>query len=214
MSPDLSILVPVLGRPHRVLPFMDSALAATPKAEVLFIADPDDEAELDALEEHGADFITHAGGYAAKINEAVTRTDRPYVFTAADDLHFHPGWFETALAHMVGKVQVVGTNDLCSDRVKLGFHATHFLIAREYAERPCIDGERGPFSEAYHHWFCDDELVGTATHRRRIAFATDSIVEHFHPMVDKSEDDATYRKGRARAKEDKLLFRNRRRMWR
>lgn len=213
MSLELTILVPVLKRPHRVVPFMESALAATPDAEVLFIADSTDRAELDALETAGADYIVHNGGYAAKINEAVERTDRPYIFTAADDLHFHPGWYRAAKKRIRGRVQVVGTNDLCSERVQLGFHATHFLMTREYAEMPCIDGSPGPLFTGYDHSAVDDEFFATAEHRKVLAVATDSIVEHFHPMVGKSADDATYRKGRARLQRDVRLFRQRKRQW-
>lgn len=214
MSLELTILVPVLKRPHRVVPFMESALAATPDAEVLFIADPDDRRELDALEAAGADYIVHNGGYAAKINCAVEQTDRPYIFTAADDLLPHEGWYEIARRYMKGRVQVVGTNDLCSERVRRGFHATHFLMTREYAEMPCIDGTLGPLFEGYDHSFVDDELVWTAEKRKCLAFATDSIVEHQHPDNGTAPMDSTYRKGRARMNLDGRLYMKRRAMWR
>ena len=205
--------MPVLNRPWAVQPLIDSALGATPEAEVLFLASPDDEPELEALEEAGADFITHAGGYAAKINYGVRQTTRPLIFSAADDLHFHPGWFDIAKARITPDIQVVGTNDLCSGRVRMGHHATHMLMTREYALRPTADGQDGPFSEAYHHWYCDDELVETAVARKAIAFATDSIVEHYHPMVGKAETDSTYEKGASRRVEDRRMFMRRRKFW-
>ena len=210
---NLSILVPVLNRPHRVQPIIDSARAATAGAEVLFIADPDDYPEIEALEEAGADFVTYSGGYAGKINYGVRQTDRPLVFTGADDLHFHPGWFEIACDRLTPQIQVVGTNDLCSDRVQTGSHATHLLMTREYALRPIADGQEGPFCQAYHHWYCDDELVETAVAREAIAFATDSIVEHYHPMVGKAANDSTYQKGQLRRIEDKRMFMRRRKFW-
>ena len=210
---DLTILVPVLNRPHRVKPLLKSALAATPKAEVLFLADPDDQPEIEALEQAGADFITYDHGYAGKINHGVRKTERPLIFTAADDLHFHPGWFEIANAQITDQVRVVGTNDLCSDRVRAGNHATHLLMTRDYALRPTADGKRGPFCEHYHHWYCDDELVETAVSRNAITFAITSLVEHYHPMVGKAETDSTYIKGASRRREDRRLFMRRRKLW-
>jgi hypothetical protein len=105
----------------------------------------------------------------------------------------------------------VGTNDLCSERVRTGKHATHFLLTRDYALLPLPDGKDGPFSTAYHHWYCDDELVVTAEAYGAIAFATNSIVEHFHPQAGKAEDDPIYRKGRSRQRADRRVFQTRNR---
>jgi len=192
---------------------MDSVYAATPEAELLFLADPDDEPELEALEAEGAEYLTYSGGFAAKMNYGVRQTNRNHLFLGADDLHWHPGWYERAVSRLTDTTQVVGVNDLCSERVQLGEHATHFLMTREYALLPLLDGKDGPFSTAYHHWYCDDELVATAKHWVAIAFATDSIVEHYHPQVDKAEDDATYVKGRSRKREDQRMFRRRSQLW-
>jgi len=192
---------------------MDSVAAATPGAELLFLADPDDEPELEALEAEGADYLTYSGGFAGKMNYGVRQTDRNHIFLGADDLHWHPGWYERATSRLTATTQIVGVNDLCSERVQLGNHATHFLVTREYALLPLLDGQEGPFSTAYHHWYCDDELVATAKHHDAIAFATDSIVEHFHPQVGKGEDDATYVLGRSRKHEDRRMFQKRSSMW-
>jgi glycosyltransferase involved in cell wall biosynthesis len=211
---DLCVLVPVLRRPHRIRPVLDSVAAATPGAEVLFVADADDASELEALEREGADFITVDGGYGAKINEAVRRTTPPLIFTAADDLHWHPGWFETAKGYLSDEIRVVGVNDLCSERVTSGVHATHFLMTRDYALRNLLDGSRGPWPECYGHWYGDDEVVGTAIKRGAIAFATDAIVEHRHYMNKKAALDYTYRKGQRTIRADKRLYLRRRRLWR
>lgn len=192
---------------------LDTAHAWTPDAEVLFIADPDDLPELAELESQGANYITVDGNYAMKINEGIRRTESPFIFTGADDLLFHPGWFDTAKARLGDGIEVVGVNDLCSRRVMAGEHATHFLMTREYAETPCLDSEPGPFSQAYHHWFCDDELVATARRRNAIVFETDSIVEHLHPQVRKAPDDQTYRRGRENRWEDERTFKRRAHLW-
>lgn len=210
---ELTILVPVLGRPHRVAPFLDSARKGTPGAEVLFIADPADYGTHDALEAAGAEWFTVEGGYAKKINEGVRRSSSPLIFTAADDLDFHSGWFAKAKACLGDGIEVVGVNDLCAARVMAGEHATHFLMTRAYAETPCLDASPGPFSESYTHWYCDDELVATARYRNAIAFATDAVVEHLHPMVGKAEDDATYQLGRKNRKLDQKMFKRRSSLW-
>lgn len=211
---DLAIIVPVLNRPHLVAPLVDNIAAATPSAHrVMFVCDPDDQFTRDEIARTTAGAICPGGNYAAKINTGIRNTTEPLVFLAADDLLFHDGWLDKALAHLTGPVQVVGVNDLCSQRVRDGQHATHFLMSREYALQPTIDGGRGPLCERYDHSYVDDELVGTATQRGALAFATDSIVEHIHWASGKAPWDATYIKGRALMREDHIIFQGRRALW-
>lgn len=207
------VLVPVLGRPHRVRPLLDSLAVASPDASVLFIADPGDEDEIEAIEDAGAAYITVDGGYARKINEGVRRTSEELIFLGADDLAFHPGWLEAASARLVDGVGVVGTNDLGNERVIRGEHSTHSLLTRRYAELGTIDGAPGPLSEAYHHWFLDDELVATAKHRGAWAFAGDAIVEHLHPFWGKAADDVVYRKANSQIEGDRAIFIERAKLW-
>lgn len=210
----LAILVPVLDRPHRVRPLLDSIQAATPgQPDVLFVCDPGDRATQDQVALAGARLISPGGSYAHKINEGVRATTAPLLFLAADDLHFHPGWLPAAEARLRDGAQVVGVNDLCSRRVQAGEHATHFLMTREYALQPAIDGTRGPLAEAYTHSYVDDELVATARVRGVLAFATDSIVEHLHPDAGKAEWDDVYQRGRGTIKADCRLFRRREHLW-
>lgn len=213
MSERLSVLIPVLGRPHRVPIVLESVMCATPEAEVLFVCDPDDTPTKDAVALTGARMISPGGNYAHKINIAVRATDRPLLFLGADDLDFHPGWYEIASARLNAQVHVVGVNDMCSRRVQAGQHATHFLVTREYAMRPTIDGLKGPLCEAYDHSFVDDELVATARYRKTIEFETTAVVQHLHPDNGLAEWDATYEKGRARMRDDRRLFRARSRLW-
>jgi hypothetical protein len=65
MTEPVVILVPVLRRPWRVQPLIDSIEAATPESHrTLFIVDDDDEHELDALRAAGAQFLTVDGSRA------------------------------------------------------------------------------------------------------------------------------------------------------
>lgn len=192
-------------------PFLEAALSSTPGASVLFICDPDDEPEKEAIERLGGEFITFAGNYAEKIRAGVQASTEPLLFLAADDLEPQIGWFEAARAKLGGAVHVVGINDMI-ERPRRPEHATHFLITRSYARLPTIDGGQGPMHEGYFHWCCDDELIGTAIKRGVYAYASDARVRHLHPMAG-GTDDSTYEAGRAHAREDLRLFRARRTLW-
>lgn len=210
---DLAILVPVKGRPHRVEPLLESIRAATPDVRVLFICDPDDVAEQAALEAAGADIISFAGNYGAKINEGVRQTTEQLLFTGADDLHFHPGWFKRARALIRGRIQVIGTNDLCNPRVMAGNHSTHSLVTRTYAELGTIDEPGKLLHEGYEHEFVDDEFVQTAIKRGAFDFAADAVVEHLHPMVDKAPMDDIYAEIPRRLRVGRKIYRRRRELW-
>lgn len=205
--------MPVLGRPHRVEPLMNAIEATTHGVRVHFICDPDDEDQIHAVRTDARGHLhTLAGNYAAKTTAAIAATDSQLVFTGADDLQPYPGWFEKAKAHLRGNVQVVGVNDLVG-RPHRPEHAAHFLMTREYAERPTIDGGPGPFHHGYCHWFCDDELIATARKRGVYAYASDAVVEHLHAKAGKAPDDDTYRKGRENWELDRSIFNGRAGLW-
>lgn len=210
MADGLAILVPVLERPHRVGPLVDSIRATTEDCRIVFIVDPTDLPERAAVLKAGCECFLVNGGYAAKINTAVRGTQEPLVFLAADDLDFKPGWLEAATAKLSDEIQVVGVNDLLRRERQ---HATHFLMTREYAQQPTIDGGAGPLHEGYNHWWVDDELIATAKHRGAYAYARDAHVEHLHPQEGKAPDDETYRRGRARRRHDSRIFFRRRLLW-
>jgi hypothetical protein len=218
---DLAIVIPVLRRPWRIAPVYESAIATVPEATVMFVASPDDQATLDALEAHDLDHAVAdwpggaRGDYAKKINLGYRSTSEPYIFTGADDLRFHDGWYEHARAAMVDGINVVGTNDMCNPRVMSGAHSTHSLVRRSYAnDGACVDQDHIVYCETYFHEYCDDELVATAMARACWAFAEDALVEHLHPNVHKSEMDETYVHGRAHTRESRRVFLYRRRLWR
>ncbi len=214
MTGGVAILVPVLARPANVRPLLESieASASSPH-RVLFICDPSDTAEQDAIAMVGGQMISPGGSYAAKIRAGVQATDEPVVFLGADDLRFHPGWLEACCAVMAAGAQVVGVNDGIRRRRGRRDHATHFLMTREYALQPAIDGGPGPLSEAYDHSFVDDELIATATRRGVYAYAPHAVVEHRHWMNDTAPDDDTYRRGRANFHADREMFAERSRLW-
>lgn len=215
-GPSVCILVPVLKRPHRVVPLLESIAAATLEPHrVLFIADEGDSAELTAIEEAGAEYIALKPpvNYAAKINAGASFAADPFVFLGADDLNFHPGWFEAALARMSEAVAVVGTNDLCNPRVIAGEHATHFLVRRDYLDQGTIDEPGKLLHEGYPHEWVDNEFIETAKHRGAYAHAFDSVVEHLHPMVGKAPMDELYAGQGQRMAAGRRVYRSRRHLW-
>jgi glycosyltransferase involved in cell wall biosynthesis len=223
LTPELAILVPVLGRPHRVGPFLDAVEATTPGCPaVLFLADGGDDAEIEAIEDEedahpGIHVLLNleGGGYAEKINRGVVVTQAPWIFTAADDLEPQPGWLE-ATHHRGAPVDlpiVFGLNDLIPRRRRRTEHATHFLMSRVYAELPAIDDSEGPMFTGYGHEKVDDELIATARHRGAYVYAPDSHVKHLHPDVGTADWDETYEKGRATRVADRELFYEREHLW-
>jgi hypothetical protein len=227
--PAVAVLLPVLGRPHRVEPLLRSLTASQGVARLspVFLVSRGDDAtyrevaRVEALGLAAAAWLTDwpagPGDYARKINLGLAITNQPWVFCGADDLAFHPGWADEALAVAArASALVVGTNDLSSPRVTQGHHSTHSLVARSYAlDRGCTADESPGvvLHEGYDHQFCDDELIGVARYRGVFAFASRSRVEHLHPHWRKGEMDATYRKGQRAFDADRRLSRARSRAW-
>jgi hypothetical protein len=204
----LVVLVPVLGRPHRAAAAIEAFTRALPGVRVCFVPDEDDLPEIEAIEAAGGEILCKlTANYATKINTAVRLTDEPLIFLGADDLVPQPGWFEAALAHMHGTVEVVGINDL----IQRGRseHTTHFLMTRRYAELPTLTGEPGPLCEIYHHSCVDDELIATAQRRHAYAYARDAEVEHLHPDNGTAVLDDTYRRGRSQIRQDRQIWKSR-----
>ena len=219
MTAPVAVLAPVLGRTHKIPRMAESLRVTCPDARLLLICSFTDAPMIEFAKAREFDHIVvpgpFAGDYARKINAGYRHTDEPLLFLGADDIVFHPGWFEAATEKMTDGIGVVGTQDLGSERVKRGIHATHSLVSREYADTfGTIDGPGEILNEGYAHNFCDDELVGTAKSRGAWAFANDSIVEHLHPAWGKAETDEVYTRGRGGFKVDRRLFYRRERLWR
>lgn len=235
---DLVIVIPLYRRTAHVERVYASARLATPEARIMFVVSHGDhdvgrlfgdpiaaekvgiplptfDARTDVL------FIDGPGGghgdYARKINEGYRYSAEPFIFTGADDIDFHPEWYDAARAFLDGygrAVGVVGTVDLCNQRTMDGEHSTHSLVARWYADKgACVDQDHVIYHEGYPHDYVDDELVQTAMARGAYAHSYLSIVEHLHPNAAKAPDDETYRHGRANRRLGLSRYRRRRRLW-
>jgi hypothetical protein len=234
------VLVPVLNRPQAVAPLVESLAASmrhpTVTADLLFICSPGDTAENNAVDDAAlaaddsvyvtalvVDWQPGAGDYARKMNYGWKHARDgweghdpfDYVLLGADDLVFHPGWAEQAVAEQLRSgACVVGTNDLGNRSVMRGLHATHPLVHTGYTcglvDNPDPDML---LNTAYDHSYVDNEFVGTAKLRGTFQPCVESVVEHLHPFWGKSKRDGTYDKGARRMHEDQRLWMQRRHLW-
>jgi len=216
------VLVPVLGRPHRAAPTAETVRGSDSRASVLFLCSPGDTDQIAAARATGESVIVvpwtnGPGDYARKMNlgYSTARARHEWVFLGADDIFFHPGWFDACLREHVRAAYacVVGTNDLGNQRTMRGHHSTHTLVHRGYLDCGTIDEDGKILHEGYSHNYVDDEFIQTAQARRTYAHAHDALVEHLHPNWRKGSDDATYQLGMQRFQDDRILYERRRALW-
>lgn len=211
---EVAVLVPVMRRPHRAEPFMQSLRATTGLARAYAVADADDLDTIAAWKAAGATVLTGVwdepgGTFAQKLNAGYQGTREPWMFLVGDDVRFHPGWLDRAqyMAQATG-AKVVGVNDLGNERTRKGEHATQVLVARDYVDEQGAswDGPGVFCHDGYGHWFVDDEIVVAAKQRQTFALALDAVVEHLHPLFGKAEMDEVYTLGQQRIEADRALF--------
>jgi glycosyltransferase involved in cell wall biosynthesis len=212
---NVAVIIPTLGRPHRVAPIMENLAATAPDCTVYFVAEADDTDTITAVEQHpDARLVVNrrSPSYAGAVNTALEDTDEDLLFVGADDLLWHDGWLPPLL-ELIGEFGMVGTNDLGNPEVAIGIHATHFLVRRDYAITGCIDEPGVLFHEGYDHNWVDREAVATARFRGEFAPCLASAVEHLHWAWAKAQMDPTYEKARTREQVDAQLYRTRMHLW-
>jgi hypothetical protein len=216
------VVLPVLYRPHRALLVYSSLMESAVEVALrpVFMVSLNDRKEMEAVKTLDCDFVQlyegrRSGDYARKINLGAALTKEPWIFTAADDLHFHPGWAEKAIAcaESQGK-HAMGVNDLgrWASRHKIP-PAPHFLVARSYFERGTADEPNAIFHTGYDHTYVDTEFMWTAEARGEYGYCPEAIVEHLHPVWRKGKRDQVYQLGAAQTRTDLRLFRQRERLW-
>ena len=220
----ISVLVPVLNRPQNAKPLVDSIREnTTVEHEIIFLVSPGDTEERAAVVACEVpwiemEFPAGGGDYAKKINEGFNCSGGEFVFTAADDVTFTPGWDVEILkvAERTG-AGMVGSNDDANPLVKRGRHSTHSLFSRAYIDSvggTFFDGPGVVYHEGYDHQWIDTEAVKAAMDRGQWAFAMNSVVAHHHPIYDRTVAyDDTYRKALGDASADKRLYTERLKKW-
>jgi len=217
-----AILIPTLGRPHRVRGLLDNVAATTRcPATTYFVVERDDVRTIEEVRKASARVVFNPGPptYASCINTAYRETDEPYLFLGADDIVFVDGWLEAALSALADPgVGVVGTAD---PYWPLPDHSSHSLVRRRYIEDQsgCMD-LRDTVLYPYWHGFTDHELVGVAKARGVYRYCAESRLEHHHPGWDPlgrvrggATLDGTYRKGNRHHRRDIVTFVDRSEQW-
>lgn len=213
-----AIFIPTFGRPHALHRVIDNLFENTPEDlfTAYFILEQGDSESYAIAQRLRARVIFNSGlpCYADAINTAYRKTLEPYFFTGADDLGFEPKWLETALSYMKDGKQVVGTNDLGSIPIGEQRDATHYLVKTSYINKHSgVVDIPNTVLYFYKHNYTDKEFVETARSRDAYIYAPDSRVNHFHPVWNKGQWDATYKRGNETSEEDKRTFLQRQHLW-
>lgn len=210
----IAVLIPTLGRPHRIAGIVENLRLTAENAAVYFVHEPGDTATRTAIVAAGAEAVenTRSPSYAGAVNTALLATTEPLLYVAADDFWFHPHWLPPLL-NLISAYAVVGSNDLHNTDVTAGTMATSFLIRRDYALRAVVDEPGVMLHEGYTHNFVDAELVATAQARGQFAHAAESHVEHLHYLWGLADKDDTYAKTVQHHEADQALFRSRQPLW-
>lgn len=212
---DIAVIVPAMRRPQNVDRLVESLRSTTDLADIYFIVDHDDEAEMEAVMDNTAcQMIVNYSpfkSFATKCNLGYRETEEPWCLFVGDDVVFRDGWADAALA--AGESGAfVSTNDLGSRPVMQGRHATHPMIARWWLDShgASWDGAGTVCHEGYSHWYVDNEWSAVASKAGQFRYAKDAVIEHLHPLFRKGQQDSVYRLGQSSSSTDAALWRERR----
>lgn len=214
-----AVIVPVMRRPHRVAPFLDSLAASGADATAYFIVDEDDDVEITAIRTVGGNMIINTGdpaavnpkGFPVKCNVGYENTTEPWLLFVGDDVHFHAGWLDEALRVAGDEYHLIATADLLNHSVMQGRLATHPLMRRSWIDEHGSSWE-GPGQVChvgYDHIGVDLEWSAVAIDQGVFRFAERSVVEHLHWLNHRSDKDWVYQRGQQRTLEDNQVWRER-----
>ena len=205
----VAILIPTLGRPHRIAPVIDNIREVTPELhEIYFMTSDKDSIKI--IKDKGAVHIPDVGNtdLITRTNALFKATTEPFVYTGSDDVFFHNGWLTELLKH-TDKYSVLVPNDL------LNPNGTQALISREYVNNYscCIDTPEVIYYPGYKHAYADNEQFETAQYRGVFKKVDTSIVEHLHPDAEKSEVDSTYQEAWSKSNDGLKMYLSRKHLW-
>jgi glycosyltransferase involved in cell wall biosynthesis len=186
----ISILLATMGRPEKLLPFVQGIRDTTKGHDVEIVAaidGPEEDARL--LHDLGCvvDHSHEPRGSSTAWNVALSLAKGDPVVLAADDLDWQPGWLDAALACLAGFPDgwgFVGFND--------GHWgpelSTHYLMSRRFV----VEVLGGVVAwEAYRHSFNDREANARAQAAGRYAWCEEARVCHRHWIFGDRPQDPT-----------------------
>jgi hypothetical protein len=103
---DVAVVIPLWRRTKNIDRVTCSLLDTVPLAHICFVVSSGDEWITPWTTLPGDTIVVDGvggepGDYARKINAGYRATEEPFIFTGADDLVFHDGWYDAARALIV-----------------------------------------------------------------------------------------------------------------
>ena len=206
-----AILVPSLNRPQNLRELVANIHANTPEEHFILFAVSDDESKaiLDELDEwYLDDSDTDDRRYVTRMNKLVRHIDdAKTVFFGSDDVRHHMGWLSAGIQAMLDQDKAcVVVNDMTNPA------GTQGLMRSDFIPLAVVDSPGDAFHSGYLHNFADNEMWLTTQRYDQYGRAEHSVVEHLHPLYQKSNAlswDETYRHAMEGWKHDEDLFRER-----
>jgi hypothetical protein len=217
---EIDIIVPTIGRPHLIYPLMSNVAMTTPTNQynitfVIDVGDVNTQRVMNMVKGPVSFVVAEKRGYVHATNLGVHATDAPLLALVNDDVVFHPGWYEEAIASLASWVSVIGTNDL-SPHTAGGVNCTMPILRRSYIDE--LGGNYKEPGNAYHegywHNFAESELWHLAQHRRVARWVEECVIEHRHPDWGTAPMDRTYEEGAKTGWDrDAALYEERKSLW-
>jgi len=208
---EIGILIPTYRRADALRALVDNIHDATILTHTIYLV----------AEEHDAATVAmfgclpavalkgRFGSFARALNWVYRATNEPLVMVANDDLYFHDGWDEKAVARLNDAHHVVGLNDGSGD-----CNCFH-LIRRSFVRKhSCVYDRPDMLVHEYEHLCPDTELTMYAQLRGVWVSAPDAVVEHMHWRHGKaSVDHPNYAHGLATNRKDLETYARRQAKW-
>lgn len=215
----IEILIPTLGRPHRLEHVVNNIKSNTiNENRVVFIVEPNDHASIEAASKTDSLVLINKNKacYAGAINTGYQETTGEWLFCGDDSLDFRYGWDKTALDTYGNYYQVIGVNDLNNPSSMSGTGSTIHLVARSYLDEVggVVDGgPRSFLNEMYNHYWTDTEFIDTAKRRGKFIGCLNSHVQHLHWASGTAPVDSTTHKNESQIPSDQAIYVSRSHLW-
>jgi hypothetical protein len=194
----ITVLVPTLNRPERVISLLNSHQQHSKYSRLFFVIS--DKDTLKVIK--GYDHLWFDAEYVGKINKAYKQIKTKYCMLGADDIEFSPDWDIRLMKHFNNpKINVVGGIDDWPIS-QSGVHTSHPVVRTSYFNLPLYQG--------YIHYMGDIELNQRAWKDNSIIIDKKVYIPHKHTVNKKAANDTTYQRSSKIIDKDKQLYLSRR----